>query len=75
MDEGTKGRKDEHKYVGFDKSNQTAGLQDFLPHLKGSGEKILKGIWLVLGIFLLVACYLLGRTIYKGVAVLCFNQG
>ena len=66
-------RKEEHKHVGHDKSNQTAGHQNF--ERKESGEKILKGIWLVLGIFLIVACFLLCRFSYKGISVLCLHQG
>ena len=66
-------RKQEDKYVGHDKSNQTVGYHYF-PHSKESGEKILKGIWLVLGIFLIVALFLLCRFLYKGVLVLCLQR-
>ena len=48
-------RKDDDKFVGFDKSNTTSGYQNYFPHSKESSEKILKGIWLVLGIFLMIA--------------------
>ena len=55
-EEKEKKRTDENKYAGYDKANQTAGSQNFFPHAKGSGEKILKGIWLVLGLFLGIIC-------------------
>ena len=67
-------RKKEDKYVGFDHSNQTSKYS-INQHAKESGEKILKGIWLVLGIFLLVALFLLGRFAFKGISVLCLHQG
>ena len=69
-------RDEKDKYVGFDKSNQTIGYNNYRPNSKESTEKILKGIWLVLGIFFLVASYLLFRFLYKASSVLCLgNQG
>ena len=67
------GRKKEDKYVGFDKSNQTIGYS-YYPNSKESSEKILKGIWLVLGIFFLVALFLLCRFLYKASSVLCLHK-
>lgn len=67
------GRRKEDKYVGFDKSNQTIGY-NYLPNSKESSEKILKGIWLVLGIFFLVALFLLCRFLYKASSVLCLHH-
>jgi len=67
-------RKDDDKFVGFDKTNTTSGYQNYFPHSKESSEKILKGIWLVLGIFLMIALFLFFRFLYKAVAVLCFRH-
>ena len=67
------GRKKEDKYVGFDKSN-TTNTYLYLPNSKESSEKILKGIWLVLGIFFLVALFLLCRFLYKASSVLFLNH-
>ena len=67
-------RKKEDKYVGHDKSNQTIGYHNYFPNSKESSEKILKGIWLVLGIFLLVASFLLFRLLYKASSVLCLRH-
>jgi len=67
------GRKKEDKYVGFDKSNQTIGYS-YYPNSKESSEKILKGIWLVLGIFFLAALFLLCRFLYKASSVLCLHK-
>ena len=67
------GRKKEDKYVGFDKSN-TTNTYLYLPNSKESSEKILKGIWLVLGIFFLVALFLLCRFLYKASSVLCLHH-
>lgn len=67
------GRRKEDKYVGFDKSNTTS-VYNYLPNSKESTEKILKGIWLVLGIFFLVALFLLCRFLYKASSVLCFHH-
>ena len=67
------GRKKEDKYVGFDKSN-TTNTYLYLPNSKESSEKILKGIWLVLGIFFLVALFLLSRFLYKASSVLCLHH-
>jgi hypothetical protein len=65
-------RKKEDKYVGFDKSNQTIGAT--FHNSKESTEKILKGIWLVLGIFFVIAAYLLFRFLYKASSVLCLRH-
>ena len=72
----SKNEKD-NRFEGQDKSNQTIGAQGHgWSHSKESSEKILKGIWLVLGIFLIVALFLLCRFLYKGISVLCLrNQG
>ena len=67
------GRSEDDKFVGFDKSNQTTGYSYF-PNSKESSEKILKGIWLVLGIFFLVALFLLCRFLYKASSVLCLHH-
>ena len=67
-------RTEDDKFVGFDKSNQTTGYHNYFPHSKESSEKILKGIWLVLGMFLIVALFLLCRFLYKASSVLCLHR-